>query len=68
MGPIFGAGADLCIADESDKKPSSINLPFSYSNGDKFQRSQDTWTAFSGVKNGSKFTLKEIEVFQVRFE
>ncbi|XP_029179236.2 uncharacterized protein LOC114977880 [Acropora millepora] len=59
-GPMFGAGADLCIADGCNEKPESYsNLPHSY----------DGPQASSGLLMGDyNFTVKDYEVFRFKTE
>jgi hypothetical protein len=58
-GPLFGGGADICVADGCNNSTSSYtNLGGSYAN--------DTGIAGNQFFTGEgKFTVKEIEVFQV---
>lgn len=59
-GPMFGAGADLCISDECSERPESYsNLPHSY----------DGPKASSSLLMGDyNFTVKDYEVFGLKEE
>ncbi|XP_068752362.1 serine-enriched protein-like [Montipora capricornis] len=59
-GPMFGAGADLCISDECNERPDSYsNLPHSY----------DGPQASSSLLMGDyNFTVKDYEVFGLKNE
>lgn len=59
-GPMFGAGADLCISDECSERPESYsNLPHSY----------DGPQASSSLLMGDyNFTVKDYEVFGLKTE
>ena len=54
-GPMFGAGADLCISDECNERPESYsNMPHSYDGP------QASCSLFMGEYN---FIVKDYEVF-----
>ena len=59
-GPMFGAGADLCISDECNKGPESYsNLPHSY----------DGPQASTSILMGNyNFTVEDYEVFGLKKE
>ncbi|KAM7440204.1 hypothetical protein ABFA07_010517 [Porites harrisoni] len=59
-GPMFGAGADLCISDECNEKPESYsNLPHSY----------DGPQASTSILMGNyNFTVEDYEVFGLKKE
>jgi len=58
FGPMFGAGADLCITDNCNKEKSSYsNLPYSYASAQ----------ATSDLLMGEYyFTIEEYEVFALK--
>ena len=59
-GPMFGAGADLCISDECHERPESYsNLPHSYDGP------QASTSLLMGDYN---FTVKDYEVFGLKAE
>ena len=59
-GPMFGAGADLCISDECNERPESYsNLPHSY----------DGPQASTSILMGDyNFTVEDYEVFGLKKE
>lgn len=59
-GPMFGAGADLCISDECHERPESYsNLPHSYDGP------QASCSLLMGEYN---FIVKDYEVFGLKTE
>ena len=66
LGPTFGGGCDLYIADKCNQNSNSYAIfPTSYNCGSKYQKNQQSYTLFSGATNGYKFRVIEYEVFEV---
>lgn len=68
-GPTFGIGHDLCLTDRCHKLPGSYaNFPMTFnSRKRKIERSQNSFTQFSGALEDNWFLVKEYEVFEVIF-
>ena len=70
LGPTFGGGHDIYIADKCNSNNNSYtNFPSSYNrgSGEKLVRDQSSWLMFAGVPSGYKMRIVEYEVFHVQF-
>ncbi len=66
FGPAFGGGHDIFLADKCNQNNESYTFfPTSYNCGSKYQRNQQTYTLFSGAKNGNCFRVIDYEVFEL---
>ena len=67
VGPCFGnGGCDICIYDKCNTtKSNNSGFPTSFNSDAKYQKNQQTTTAFCGAVNGCKFAVSEYEVYRV---